>query len=227
MADQVWQFREFPAPDGEQAAVNFLNEPLRQGRGEASATLRNNGTATLLWLEPGSLGESTEPTWEVQEFPAPNGEGEAVAFLNLPPRQGRGEASATLRNNGTAGLIYLEPGSLGDGTQQTWQSQEFSGPNSAQAAVDFLNDPLRQGAGEASVTPRNNGTTGLLWLEPGSLGDSTQQAWQHKDFPGPDGESAALGFLNASPRQGAGEASGFVRSDGSAVVFYLEPGSGG
>src|ERR1700731_95093 len=132
MADQVWQFREFPAPDGEQAAVNFLNEPLRQGRGEASATLRNNGTATLLWLEPGSLGESTEPTWEVQEFPAPNGEGEAVAFLNLPPRQG---------------------------------------------------------AGEASVTPRNNGTTGLLWLEPGSLGDSTQQAWQHKDFPGPDGET--------------------------------------
>jgi hypothetical protein len=227
MANQEWLFREFPAPSGEKAAVDFLNEPLRQGRGEASATLRNNGTATLLWLEPGSLGESTEPAWESAEFPAPSGEADAVSFLNLAPRQGRGEATATLRNDGTAGLIYLEPGSIGNGTQQTWQSQEFSGPGSAQAAVDFLNEPLRQGAGEASLTPRNNGTTGLLWLEPGSLGDSTAQTWHYKDFPGPGGEQAALAFLNASPRQGPGEASGFVRSDGSVVIFYLEPGSGG
>jgi hypothetical protein len=227
MANQEWQFTEFPAPNGEKAAVDFLNEPARQGRGEASATLRNDGTAAVLWLEPGSLGDSTEPAWESAEFPAPNGEADAVAFLNYPPRQGRGEATATLRNNGTAGLIYLEPGSLGDGTQQTWQSQEFAGPSSAQAAVNFLNEPLRQGAGEASVTPRNNGTTGLLWLEPGSLGDSTTQAWQYKDFAGPGGQQAALAFLNASPRQAAGEASGFVRSDGSAVIFYLEPGSGG
>ena len=227
MADQVWQFRAFPAPNGEQAAVIFLNEPLRQGRGEASATLRNDGTAALLWLEPGSLGEGTEQTWQSAEFAAPNGEGDCVAFLNEPLRQGRGEATATLRNDGTAGLIYLEPGSLGNGTEQTWQSAEFAAPNSAQAAVNFLNEPLRQGRGEASVTPRGNGTTGLLWLEPGSLGNSTEQTWQYKDFPGPDGESAALAFLNASPRQGAGEASGFVRNDGSAVIFYLEPGSGG
>ena len=47
MADQEWQFRDFPAPDGEQAAVTFLNEPLRQGSGEASLTLRNNATASL------------------------------------------------------------------------------------------------------------------------------------------------------------------------------------
>ena len=74
MANQIWQFRAFPAPDGEAAAVKFLNEPLRQGRGEASATLRNDGTAGLLWLEPGSLGEGTEQTWQSAEFPAPNGE---------------------------------------------------------------------------------------------------------------------------------------------------------
>jgi hypothetical protein len=67
---------------------------------------------------------------------------------------------------------------------------------------------------------------GLLWLEPGSLGESTLQTWQSKDFPGPDGAQAALAFLNASPRQAAGEASGFVRNDGSAAIFYLEPGSG-
>src|ERR1039457_6183248 len=73
MADQNWQFRAFPAPDGEAAAVSFLNEPLRQGRGEASATLRNDGTVGLLWLEPGSLGEDTEQTWEVPGVPAPSG----------------------------------------------------------------------------------------------------------------------------------------------------------
>ena len=226
MANQIWQFRAFPAPDGEAAAVSFLNEPARQGRGEASATLRNDGTAGLLWLEPGSLGDSTVQTWQFREFPAPDGEAAAVSFLNEPARQGRGEASATLRNDGTAGLLWLEPGSLGDSTVQTWQFREFPAPDGEAAAVNFLNEPARQGPGEATVTPRGNGTVGLLWLEPGSLGGSSAPAWQYKDFPGPDGEQAALAFLNASPRQGAGEVSGFVRSDGSAVIFYLEPGSG-
>ena len=76
------------------------------------------------------------------------------------------------------------------------------------------------------MTPRGNGAVGLLWLEPGSLGESTIQTWQVKDFPGPNGEQFALAFLNATPRQAAGEASGFVRNDGSAAIFYLEPGSG-
>src|SRR5258708_7267978 len=119
-----------------------------------------------------------------------------------------------------------EPRGSTEMADQGWQFRAVPAPNGEQAAVNFLNEPLRQGRGEASVTPRGNGTTGLLWLEPGSLGNSTEQTWQHKDFPGPDGESAALAFLNASPRQGAGEASGFVRNDGSARIFYLAPGSG-
>jgi len=227
MADQTWQFAEFGAPDGATSAVTFLNEPARQGRGEASATLRNDGTAALLWLEPGSLGDDTEPTWQFTEFGAPGGATSAVTFLNEPARQGRGEASATLRNDGTAGLLWLEPGSLGDSSAQTWELREFPAPGGAASAVTFLNEPARQGAGEASVTPRSDGSAGLLWLEPGSLGDSTAQTWQYKDFPAPGGEQAALAFLNASPRQAAGEACGFVRSDGSAAIFYLEPGSGG
>jgi hypothetical protein len=226
MANQTWQFQEFPAPGGEQAAVDFLNEPLRQGRGEASVAFPGDGTARLLWLEPGSLGEGTAQTWQLREFPAPGGEQAAVDFLNEPLRQGRGEASVTFRGDGTAGLLWLEPGSLGEGTAQTWQLREFPAPGGEQAAVDFLNEPLRQGAGEASVTPRASGTAGLLWLEPGSLGESTAQTWYFKDFPGPGGEQAALAFLNASPRQGPGEASGFVREDDSAAIFYLEPGSG-
>jgi hypothetical protein len=165
-------------------------------------------------------------TWQSAEFPAPNGEAAAVNFLNEPLRQGRGEASVTLRNDGTAGLLWLEPGSLGNSTTQTWQFAEFPAPNGEAAAVNFLNEPARQGPGEATVTPRGNGSVGLLWLEPGSLGDNVAPAWQYKDFPSPDGEQAALAFLNASPRQGAGEVSGFVRNDGSAVIFYLEPGSG-
>src|SRR5260221_11026245 len=94
MADQVWQFRAFPAPNGEQAAVIFLNEPLRQGRGEASATLRNDGTSALLWLEPGSLGDGTGQTWEPEEFPAPNREAACLAFLEQPLPQGAGRAAA-------------------------------------------------------------------------------------------------------------------------------------
>src|SRR5579871_2248456 len=163
-------------------------------------------------------------TWEFREFPGPrpNGENNAVIFLNEPARQGRGEATATLRNDGSAGLLYLAPGSLGASTAQTWESGEFAGPKQA---VDFLNEAARQGPGQASVTPRNNSSVGLLYLVPGSLGASTTQTWYFKEFPAPDGATSALAFLNASPRQGAGEVSGYARNDGSAVIFYLEPGS--
>lgn len=225
MANQLWQHTEFTV-SGEQQAVAFLNLPLRQGAGEASVTLRNNGSAGLIWLEPGSLGFGTQQTWQASDFPGANGAQDAVNFLNEPDRQGRGEASATLRNDGSAGLIWLEPGSLGSTTQQSWEVMQFSGANAEQQAVDFLNDPSRQGWGEASVTPRQNGTVGLIFLEPGSLGEGSEQAWNWKGFPGPNGAQAVLNFLNALPRQGRGEVSCFVRSDGSAAAFYLEPGTG-
>lgn len=225
MASQQWQHSEFTV-NGEQQAVAFLNLPLRQGSGEASVTLRNNGSAGLIWLEPGSLGNGTQQTWEAREFPAPNGAQDAVNFLNEPARQGRGEASVTLRNDGSAGLIFLEPGSLGNSTAQAWEVADFSGGSAEQDAVNFLNASPRQGAGEASVTPRGNGTVGLIYLEPGSLGAGTEQDWHWKDFPGPNGAQDVLNFLNAAPRQGRGEASCFIRNNGSAAVFYLEPGTG-
>src|SRR5580692_5317054 len=147
--------------------------------------------------------------WEFREFPgpSPDGESSAVIFLNDPDRQGRGEATAALRGDGTAGLLYLEPGSLGASTTHTWEYGEFVGPKQA---VDFLNDPARQGAGEATVTPRKNGTVGLLYLSPGSLGASTVQTWCFKEFPAPHGVAEALAFLNARPRQAAGEVSGYA-----------------
>ena len=100
-----------------------------------------------------------------------------------PPRQARGEATATLHSDGSAGLLYLAPGSLGTSTAQTWESRGIRG---AQQAVDFLNEPARQGPGQASVTPRNDGSAGLLYLVPGSLGTSTKQTWHFKDFPAPN-----------------------------------------
>jgi hypothetical protein len=108
MADQEWQFAQFPAPNGHQDAATFLNDPLRQGHGEASVTLRNDASAGLIYFEPGSLGTDTSPSWLVAELPSAQ---DAVAFLNAAPRQGAGEAVGFIRNNGSAAIFYLEPGS--------------------------------------------------------------------------------------------------------------------
>ena len=45
-------------------------------------------------------------------------------------------------------------------------------PQRASGRVRFPERALRQGAGEASVTLRNDGSAGLLFLEPGSLGNN-------------------------------------------------------
>jgi hypothetical protein len=222
MANHTWEFRDFPGPNGENDAVTFLNDPDRQGRGETTANLRSDGSVGLFYLVPGSLGVSPNPSWQVRDFPGPTGAKDAAIFLNEPDRQGRGEATATLRSDGTAGLLYLSPGGLGASTTHTWEYGEFVGPKQA---VDFLNEPARQGRGEATVTQRKNGTVGLLYLSPGGLGASTTQTWCFKGFPAPHGVADALAFLNAHPRQGEGEVSGYARTDGSAAIFYLEPGS--
>lgn len=110
MASLTWVFRNFTAAEGTNGAVTFLNEPARQGHGEASATARNDGSVGLFFLEPGSLGSGTAQTWQFRNFTAAQGTNGAVTFLNEPARQGRGEASATVRNDGSVGLFYLEPG---------------------------------------------------------------------------------------------------------------------
>jgi uncharacterized protein YciI len=162
MADQEWQFAQFPGPNGHQDAATFLNDPLRQGHGEASVTLRNDASAGLIYFEPGSLGTDTSPSWLVAEFPSAQ---DAADYLNADPRQGPGEASATLRNDGSAGLVYLEPGRLGRDTSPSWLTAEFP---SAQDAVAYLNAAPRQGAGEAVGFIRNNGSAAIFYLEPGS-----------------------------------------------------------
>jgi hypothetical protein len=94
MANQAWVFRNFTPAEGQAGAVTFLNEPARQGPGEASASPRNDGSVGLFFLEPGSLGSGNQQTWVFRNFTAAEGPAGAVTFLNEPARQGPGEASA-------------------------------------------------------------------------------------------------------------------------------------
>ena len=149
MANQTWGFRNFTAAEGTAGAVAWLNEPDRQGPGEAIAFARNDGSVGLFYLEPGSLGSSTQPTWGFRDFSAAEGTAGAVTWLNEAERQGRGEASPNARNNGTVGLFYLEPGSLGSSTNLTWGFRNFSAAEGTAGAVTWLNEAERQGHGEA------------------------------------------------------------------------------
>jgi hypothetical protein len=84
------------------AALNWLNAAPRQSAGEVCATLRNNGTVGLLTVFPPTLSPLKQ--WFSQDFPSANN---AVTFLNTNPTKSAGEVSATIRNNGTVGLIFL------------------------------------------------------------------------------------------------------------------------
>jgi len=159
----------------------------------------------------------TQLIWVFRDFPTT---AEAITFLNEPFRQGPGEASAAAREDGSVGLFFLAPGSLGISALPMWVFLDLP---TTDDAVTFLNEPLRQGTGQVSATPRSNGSAGLFFLEPGSLGTSTQQKWAFRDFPTTDD---AVTFLNEAPRQGPGEASAFARKNGSVSLFFLEPGTG-
>jgi hypothetical protein len=220
---QQWQYIQFTT-SGVIQAVDFLNAPARQGPGEASATVRANGSVGLFYLEPGSLGSSTAQTWQSQDFTTA---AQAVGFLNASPRQGAGQVTATMTVGGATTLIDLNPGSLGSNTTPSWETLVQSGPvleTALKSAVGFLNDDPRQGPGETSATPLPDGSAGLIYLNPGSLGANTSPTWFFKEFPAPNGVTEALAFLNAIPPQAAGEVSAFAPGDGSAVIVYLEPG---
>ena len=166
--------------------------------------------------------------WQFIEFTGSNGVQQAVTFLNESARQGPGEASATVQANGSVGLFYLEPGSLGSGTAQTWESASFAGLNGAQLAVNFLNEPARQGSGQVTATIPAAGPTEVIYLSPGSLGSNTTPSWETLVEPGPVLETAlksAVNFLNENPRQGPGQVSVTALSNGSVGLIYLNPGS--
>jgi hypothetical protein len=248
MAKQTWAYRNF---GDTQAAVDFLNaapgsgNKNRQGAGEATGVARSNGQVGLFYLEPGSLGSSTAQAWAYQEFDASQGTQGALDFLNGAPnsrnvghRQGFGEASLNPRNNGTVGLLYLEPGSLGSSTAPTWVFKNFppgNGPGKGPGGVTFdLNGAPRQGAGQVSAMARNDGkhqgtdgSVGVFAMEnPESLGFMASPEWLYRNFTASEGPQGAVDFLNADPRKDPGEATAVARSDGTVGLFYLEHGTG-
>jgi hypothetical protein len=222
--DQRWETTEFYDSDeatGAEQLVQFLNEN-RQGPGEASATLRH-GSAGLLYLTPGSLGTSTSQTWIYKELPASDGTAAAVQLLNGEPRQGPGEASASLRGDGSVGLVLLAPGSQGTGTEYAWWPFEANA-DGAHQVVQALNEN-RLGPGQASVTARSDGSAAAIFLLPGSLG-STPQTWLTSEFAT---AKDAVDFLNGLPgldQPGPGGAVAWLPGGSpvlgsSAVLFYL------
>ena len=78
MANQELAVPGVPRPErGEASAVKFLNEPLRRGAARPGHPAQQRDRL-LLWLEPGSLGDGASRPGSPQEFPAPNGEADAV-----------------------------------------------------------------------------------------------------------------------------------------------------
>jgi hypothetical protein len=226
MANQTWAYQSFTAAEGTLSARIFLDEFPRQGPGEASATVRGDGSVGLFWLGPGSRGSDTARKWAFLKVTGTQATQDAVNFMNggspaSPLRLGPGEASA-----GTEGVLYLDVGSLGSLTAPTWVYLDFDASQGPQGAVDYLNEPARQGPGQVSAIPRNDGSVGLFFLEPGSLGSMSSPTWQYKNFTPDEGPQAAVDFLNAAPRKDPGEASAWARNDGSVGVFYLEHGTG-
>lgn len=222
---ETWVFRTFTSAQGPAAVATYLNEPMRQGAGEVSLGVRGDGSLELYFLEPGTLGSSATPSWMYENFTAVQGPAAVAHFLNEPMRQGAGQANVFIRGDGSLGLLYLEPGTLGETAVQQWMYENFTGPQAPTRAVAFLNEAPRQGRGEACVFMREDGSVGVLYLEAGSLATSTQQTWFYRPFTADEGPAAAVAFLNASPRQGPGEACICVHRDGSVGLFFLEPGT--
>ena len=79
-------------------------------------------------------------------------------------RQGPGEASAVARNDGSVGLFYLDPGSLGTGTQQTWVFRNFTPAEGTAGAVAFLNEPARRGPGRQARSLATMARSGFFIL---------------------------------------------------------------
>jgi hypothetical protein len=232
MANQKWAYKNFTAKEGPLAATIFLDEYPRQGPGEASATVRGDGSVTLFYLEPGSRGSDTSRKWAFVEFSGSQATQDEVNFLNNSPRLGPGEASA-----GTVGVLYFEGGSLGSLTSPTWVYQNFpagNGPGQGPGgAVYNLNGAPRQGAGEVCAIARNdgslggeNGSVGVFSLQPGSISFMSSPSWQYRNFTPDEGPQAVVDFLNKAPQKDPGEATAWAREDGSVGLFYLEHGTG-
>lgn len=203
MADQTWLVRDLPTLDDVAA---FLNVSPRQGPGEATVVIRPDGSHRVFYLAPGSLGTGTQQTWDSAPFS--NGD-DAAKFLNTPPKEGKGEMSAVLRDFGDVDLLYLHPGSE-KFAEQVW---DFQGFESREDVLSFINDSPRPEPGQLSVVVRADGSVGFF--DQGG-GGSDSRIWEFHDFPS---AQDAVTFMN-DRQLGPGEVS-VGRDDGSVTLVSL------
>jgi hypothetical protein len=100
---------------------------------------------------------------------------------------------------------------------QHWGFQYFV---SVQDALDYLNTPPVQSAGEVSATVRNDGTVGMFYIYPPNAPLQPPQQWFFKNFSNP---AAAVHYLNLPAAQSEGEVSATYRNDNTVGVFYIGP----
>jgi len=100
---------------------------------------------------------------------------------------------------------------------QHWYSLNFA---SVQAALNYLNAPLVQSAGEVTTTARNDGTVGMLTIYPPTTPLQSPQRWAFQTFNSP---AAAVNWLNEPAVQSDGEVSATLRNDGTVGMFVIEP----
>lgn len=100
---------------------------------------------------------------------------------------------------------------------QHWYYINFA---SVQAALNYLNAPLVQSAGEVSATARNDGTVGMLTIYPPTAPLQSPQRWAFETFSSP---TAAVTWLNEPAVQSDGEVSATIRNDGTVGMFVIVP----
>jgi hypothetical protein len=91
---------------------------------------------------------------------------------------------------------------------------------SVQAALNWLNEPLVQSAGEVTATARNDGTVGMLTIYPPTAPLQSPQRWAFESFNSP---TDAVNWLNEPAVQSDGEVSATLRNNGTVGMFVIVP----
>jgi len=100
---------------------------------------------------------------------------------------------------------------------QHWYFFNFA---SIQAALNYLNTPLVQSAGEVSATARNDGTVGMFTIYPPTAPLQPPQRWIFENF---SSAADAVNWLNEPLVQSDGEVSATARNNGTVGMFVIVP----
>ena len=122
------------------------------------------------------------------------------------------DAAAEKAGNHAIPAVPLPP-------SQHWGWEDFDDP---QQALNWLNTPPVQSAGEVSAMALNDGTgtIRIFFIQPPTTPLLPSQHWLFKSFSNP---AAAVNYLNKPPAQSDGEVSAIYQNDNTIGVFYIGP----